>query len=79
VRPGPLFIHWLCAIAAASSVAAHAAVPTFKIDPLYSSLDGSLQLTLDEGVRDAMLAQGWLSEGHGDAGVAFCVPFFMEP
>jgi hypothetical protein len=36
--------------------------------------DTNHRYTMDPSVRSAMIAQGWVSESYGPAGVAFCVP-----
>jgi hypothetical protein len=36
--------------------------------------DTNHRYTLDSSQRDQMVAQGWVSEGYGPDGVAFCAP-----
>jgi hypothetical protein len=49
-------------------------VPVFR---LWSGrVDANHRYTREPAVRDAMIAQGWVPEGYGPAGVAFCSPTF---
>jgi Repeat of unknown function (DUF5648) len=49
-----------------------------QFDPVYRLWDArkglAHRLTTSKAERDAMVAEGWVSEGYGDDGVAMCVP-----
>ena len=50
----------------------------FSFAPVYrlwnSRQRNAQRLTMSEAERDAMVAEGWISEGNGADGVAMCVP-----
>ena len=56
----------------------HTLVGGFEFAPVYRLWDShsgvAHRLTTSKTERDAMVAEGWTSEGYGEDGVAMCVP-----
>ena len=59
----------------------HAKIGGFEFQPVYrlwnNRPDANHRLTASKLERDAMVERGWVSEGYGEDGVAFCVPHWF--